>query len=211
MARLNDGKVSMTLKRVVLTGVVILMLLGAGGWARAQDQATSLGDIARQLKAERAKAAKKPAKVYSNDNLPKRPPGEAMTMASGISEDTEGQQPPAAGNAPSAGTVSGEASSGAASGAHGEKYYRARMAELRDRLETHQRQLNVLQQKQSQGQTQYYTDPNKTLQQEFSRSDANKAVDDVAKMQQQIADDQKAMDDLRDQLRHEGGEAGWLR
>jgi len=210
MARLNDGKVSMTLKRVVLTGVVILMLLGAGVWARAQDQATSLGDIARQLKAQRAKAAKKPAKVYSNDNLPKRPPGEAMTMASGISENIEGQSP-TGDTAPSAGTAGGEAESGAAPGAHGEKFYRTKMAELRDRLETHQRQLNVLQQKQSQGQTQFYTDPNKTLQQEFSRSDANKAVDDVAKMQQQIADDEKAMDDLRDQLRHEGGEAGWLR
>lgn len=208
MARLNDGKVYMTLKRVVLTGVVILMLLGAEGWARAQDQATSLGDIARQLKAQRAKAAKKPAKVYSNDNLPKRQPGEALTMAGGISNEVP---PPPPDASASGGTGGGEAASSGPAGAHDEKYFRAKMAELRDRLENHQRLLNVMQQKQSQGQTQYYSDPNKTLQQEFSRSDATKAVDDVAKMQQNIADDEKAMDDLRDQLRREGGEPGWLR
>lgn len=198
----------MKVKRMPVASVLILVTLGGGLWlVRAQDQATSLGDIARQLKAQRAKATKKPARVYSNDNLPKRPPGEALTMAGGISEQVP-QLPP--GSSASAGAAGSEASS-APTGAHDEKYFRAKMTELRDRLETHQRLLNVLQQKQSQGQTQYYPDPNKTLQQEFSRSDVNKAVDDVAKMQQQIADDEKAMDDLRDQLRREGGEPGWLR
>ncbi len=199
----------MKLERIPVASMLALLVLGAGAvLARAQDQASSLGDVARQLKAQRAKAVKKPAKVYSNDNLPKRPPGEALTMAGGISQEPPALPPPD--SSPSAG-AGGEAASSATSGAHDEKYYRARMAELRERLETHQRQLAVLQQKQSQGQTQYYADPNKTLQQEFSRSDATKAVDDVAKMQQQIADDEKAMDDLRDQLRREGGEPGWLR
>ena len=199
----------MKLKRMPVASVLILLILSGGLWlVRAQDRATSLGDIARQLKAQRAKAAKKPVKVYSNDNLPKRQPGEALTMAGGISQEVP-QTPP--GSSASAGAAGGAESSSAPSGAHDEKYYRGKMAELRDRLETHQRLLNVLQQKQSQGQTQYYSDPNKTLQQEFSRSDANKAVDDVAKMQQNIADDEKAMDDLRDQLRRDGGEPGWLR
>jgi len=196
-------------KRIPVASVAILVILSGGLWpVRAQDQATSLGDMARQLKAQRAKAAKKPVKVYSNDNLPKRPPGEALTMAGGMSQEAP---PPPPDSSTAAGAAGSEASSKGPTGAHDEKYFRSRMAELRDRLETHQRMLNVLQQKQSQGQTQYYADPNKTLQQEFSRSDANKAVDDVAKMQQQIADDEKAMDDLRDQLRREGGEPGWLR
>jgi len=199
----------MTLKATLVTSMVTPLVLGVAlSLARAQDQATSLGDIARQLKAQRAKAAKKPVKVYSNDNLPKRPPGEALTMAGGISEQVP---PPPPGSSATAGAAGSESSAKGPTGAHNEKYFRAKMAELRDRLETHQRLLNVLQQKQSQGQTQYYSDPNKTLQQEYSRSDVNKAVDDVAKMQQQIADDEKAMDDLRDQLRREGGEPGWLR
>jgi len=193
----------MNLKNLLVTCVVTLFVWsGMLALARAQDQATSLGDIARQLKAQRAKAAKKPAKVYSNDNLPKHQPGDGVSVAAGISEGTEFQPAP-----PSEGTPASEAPSGA----HDEKYFRTKMAELRERLETHQRQLAVLQQKQSQGQLQYYPDPNKTLQQEFSRSDVNKAADEVAKMQQQIADDEKAIEDLRDQLRREGGEPGWLR
>ena len=199
----------MTLKAMLVAGTRTLLVLGVAlSLGRAQDQATSLGDMARQLKAQRAKAAKKPAKVYSNDNLPKRQPGEALTMAGGISDDVPPLPPDGSASESAPGT---EAASSGPAGAHDEKYFRAKMAELRERLETHQRQLNVMQQKQSQGQTQYYADPSKTLQQEFSRSDANKAVDDVAKMQQQIADDEKAMDDLRDQLRREGGEPGWLR
>jgi uncharacterized coiled-coil protein SlyX len=85
------------------------------------------------------------------------------------------------------------------------------MSELRAQLDLHQRQLNVLQQKLGQSQTQFYADPNKTLQQEYSRSDITKLNQDIQKKQQEIADDQKAMDDLRDQLRREGGDPGWLR
>lgn len=200
----------MNIPRLLGPSMLTLLVLGAGPWlARAQAQETSLGNLARQLKAQRAKATPKPVKVYSNDNLPKRPPGEGMTMAGSMSQEVSALPPGEAG--PPAAGAGGEGSSNAPSGAHDEKYFRTRMAELRDRLETHQRQLTVMQQKQSQGQTQYYADPNKTLQQEFSRSDVSKAVDEVSKMQQQIADDQKAMDDLRDQLRREGGEPGWLR
>lgn len=200
----------MSLKAMLRASTMALLVLGVAlSLGRAQAQETSLGDMARQLKAQREKAAKKPTKVYSNDNLPKRQPGEALTMAGGMSQEAPPTPPPD--SSASGATGGGEAASTGTSGAHDEKYFRAKMAELRDRLETHQRLLNVMQQKQSQGQTQYYSDPNKTLQQEFSRSDANKAVDDVAKMQQNIADDEKAMDDLRDQLRREGGEPGWLR
>jgi uncharacterized coiled-coil protein SlyX len=85
------------------------------------------------------------------------------------------------------------------------------MSELRAQLEQHQRQLNVLQQKLGQGEMQFYTDPNKGLQQQYSRSDVTKGNEDIQKKQQAVADDQKAMDDLRDQLRREGGDPGWLR
>ena len=85
------------------------------------------------------------------------------------------------------------------------------MGELRSRLETHQRQLAVLTQKQAQGQMQYYGDPNKTLQQEFSRSDINKRNDEITQKQQEIAADEQAIQDLQDQLRREGHPPGWLR
>ena len=47
--------------------------------------------------------------------------------------------------------------------------------------------------------------------QQYSRDDIDKLTADIDAKKQQIADDEKAIDDLHDQLRHEGGDPGWLR
>jgi len=168
----------------------------------------SLGDLARQQRAKRMKVMQeKSVRVWTNDNMPARP-------VSGGGVSVAGQMSPQAPSEPTAPAASAEtAASGeeSASGEHDESYYRKRFSELQARKETHERQLSVLRQKQAQDQLQYYSDPNKTLQQEYSRSDINKAADEVTKKQQEITDDQKAIDDLRDQLRREGHPAGWLR
>jgi hypothetical protein len=97
---------------------------------------------------------------------------------------------------------------------HDEKYYRESMSKLQARLETHRRQLGVLEQKLSQGSMVYNPDPQKTLEQESTPafySDLNKLRDEIATKKQESADDERAIDDLRDQLRREGGPSGWLR
>ena len=58
---------------------------------------------------------------------------------------------------------------------------------------------------------QYFPDPNKTLQQEYSRSDINKTNDAIAQKKQEIMADQQAMQDLEAQLGREGHPPGWLR
>jgi len=58
---------------------------------------------------------------------------------------------------------------------------------------------------------QYYNDPSKSLMQQYSREDINKLTSDIDAKKQEIADDNKAIDDLHDQLRHDGGDPGWLR
>jgi len=97
---------------------------------------------------------------------------------------------------------------------HGEKYYSERMSKLQDRLEIDQRELSVLEQKLAQNQMQYYPDPNKGLLQESgptAMSDIHKLQDQIDKKRAEVAADQEAIDDLREQLRREGGDAGWLR
>jgi hypothetical protein len=47
--------------------------------------AQSLGEIARQQREQRSKEAKKATKVYTNENMPARPPEEGATAATGIS------------------------------------------------------------------------------------------------------------------------------
>ncbi len=195
--------------------ILLGLALPPAGFALGQSQASSnqtpsLGDLARQLRNEREKTAAKP-KVFTNDNLPARPPEEKLSVASGMSESPTEEKGEKAGA--KAGEQAG-AKTSAEENTHGEKYYRKHAAEIRTQLALHQRELSILQQKFSQGEMQYYPDPNKTLQQSSTpqvNSDINKLRDEIGKKKQQIADDQKAMDDLTDRLRRDGGDPGWLR
>jgi len=173
------------------------------GYAQQTSDAngTSLGDIARALKAKKAKEPK-PVKVFTNDNLtaPKDIGTEAKDGGTGPSANPAEKGSAAPPQAPAAPAT-----------AHDEKYYRTQMSTLQSQLDTHKRQLDVLQQKLGQNQMQYYPDPNQSLQQQYSREDVNKLNTDIDAKKQQVADDEKTIEDLRDQLRREGGDPSWLR
>jgi hypothetical protein len=174
---------------------LMLVLFGVAA-VYADDNApkpdASLGDVARQLKAQKAKESK-PAKVITNDSLESDTP-----LTASAEKESPIVAPP--GEGPSASPE-----------VHNEEYYRAKMSKLQGTLETHQRELNVLQQKLGQNQMQYYDDPNKSLQQQYSRDDITKLTADIDEKKDEVASDNKAIDDLRDQLRHEGGDAAWIR
>lgn len=185
------------------TSLVVLFLACVPIFGQSSDsQSSSLGDLARKVRAEKSKDKSKPAMVVTNDTIPH---AEAITDNSPANktETSGGKQTPE-------GSKSADAAK-PKQGEHNEAYYRSQKASLQARLDLDQRELSVLQQKLGQNDMQYYNDPNKTLQQEYSRSDITKLQDEITKKQQQIADDQKALDDLRDQLRREGGDPGWLR
>jgi hypothetical protein len=190
------------MNRILLLSAFLLgSMLAWGGPPQTEDVgAVPLGTLARQLRANRSDTAKKVVKLFTNDNLPPRPPGEGLSAASGMSSSPTEPAPtqPATGAA-------------AKKTATGEAYFRERKSAIAAQLETHRRELAVLEQKLALGGMQFYADPNQTLQQEYSRSDINKLSDDIAKKKQQIADDEKALDDLRDELRRAGGDPGWLR
>jgi hypothetical protein len=193
------------MKRKLLFGGVLMGLLMAGGWAApagAQTARTpSLGEYARELKAQRAEGPQKPVKVFTNDNIP---------HSGGLTTTTIGESKPA-NSAQTGKKPSAEAKS---SGAHDETYYRDKLNDLQDKKEMHERELAVLEQKSGVSQTQYYSDPNKTLQQESTPafySDTTKLRKEVDAKKQQIADDQKAIDDLQQQCIREGCPPGWLR
>jgi len=200
----------MNLKRVLLAGALALAIAGLVPlFAQTQGQSTSLGELAKKLRSQRV-ASQKSVRVFTNDNLPRGPGAGGISIAGSMATESPAQPGQPSSSASAAGTAAG-ASAGGPSGTHDEKYYRERMAELRSRLELHQRELSVLQQKQGQDQMQFYGDPNKTLQQEYSRSDINKVTDEAAKKQAEIDGNNRAIQDLQDQLRREGAPSGWLR
>ena len=60
-----------------MTVRLTILILSAALPLIAQPQQESLGDVARQVRAQHDKDTKKAAKTYTNDNLPARPPEEA--------------------------------------------------------------------------------------------------------------------------------------
>jgi hypothetical protein len=190
--------------------------------APAQNSTSSvpLGDLARQLKAQRAKSGEK-SKGFTNDNLATLSPSLEQSTASPAKPPTTTKEAkPGEKLAKETSGKEAEKESAKATPAktteekHGEKYFRDSMGKLRDRLEIHERELSVLEQKLGQNQMMYYPDPNKGLLQESgptAMSDIYKLQDQIAKKKAEIAADQEAIEDLREQLRREGGDAGWLR
>jgi len=186
---------------VKVCAFVFVLFLGgtAAGQQKPADDAkpaakTSLGDIARQLRTEKAKAPK-PVLFVTNDNIGELTESSAVSIA----RPTQGPSEPAA--LPSKDSVQG----------HDEAYFRGRLKELQAQLDTHKRELSVLQQKLGQNQVQYYPNPQDSLMQQYTRGDIDKETAEIDAKKEQVAGDEKAIDDLRDQLRREGGDPGWLR
>jgi hypothetical protein len=208
-----------------LTNILTMALvLGLGaGIAPAQNSTGSvpLGDLARQLKAQRAKSEEK-HKVFTNDDLTVLSPSGDQSAASSATSPSTTTKEAKPGEKPAKETSANPAEKEPAKATpaetgeetHGEKYYRDRMSKRQDRLQIDQRELSVLEQKLGQNQMQYYPDPNKGLLQESgptALSDIHRLQDQIDKKKAEIAADQEAIEDLREQLRREGGEPGWLR
>jgi hypothetical protein len=172
---------------VLLSALTSMTCLGQA--AAQSTQTESLGDLARKFREEKAKAGTKPVKVYTNDNIPKK-------VVIGVAP------------APVVESTSPQASAGEA---HDEKYFRKAKGEIMERKQVHERELGVLQQKLGQNNIQYYPNPQDALTQQYTRSDINKLQSDIDKKKAEIEADDKALSDLEDQLRHEGGDPGWLR
>jgi predicted RNase H-like nuclease (RuvC/YqgF family) len=186
-----------TRMKIYVMGVVCIFLAAGRGYTQQKPDANdnSLGNIARTIKAQKAKEPK-PAIVITNDNISTH-----KEEASEVAPASKGKS--SAASAP--------AEPAAKEQTHDEAYFRSQMSTLQGNLDTHKRELDVLQQKLGQNQMQYYSDPNQSLQQQYSRDDVNKLTADIDAKKHQIADDEKAIENLHDQLRRENGDPSWLR
>ena len=151
---------------------------------------TSLAEAARRSREE--KKALKPAKVYTNDNIP---------TSGGISQ---------AAATPTA-SVDGANTGTPSSAGKDEKAWRDKFAQLHHKLDTDKENLDVMQRELSNLNLQYYPDPLKAMQQQYSREDINKKSAEIETKKKEIASDQQAIDDAEDDLRKAGGDPGWAR
>jgi parvulin-like peptidyl-prolyl isomerase len=200
------GKTIVAARTVVLAAVAALAFIPVAS-ARQSSSASSsasstaapadpLAAAARRAK-EQKKQETKPAKVFTNDNLP---------AAGGVS--TVGAAPA---DSDSSSDKSAATSTTAAAPAQGESYWRDKFDKLNKKLEQDQSELDVLQRELGQLNLQNYSDPNKAMQQGLSRSDIDKKTAEIAAKQKEIDADKQAISDAQDALRKSGGDPGWAR
>jgi len=186
------SKCQFAVRVALLVGAAVLTSICYGGQQEPSSE-PSLGELARKQRVVQATNAAKSPKIYTNDNLPAAAGNLTILQTSGVKGEAE--------------AAAGKPAVSAAK--RGEDYYRTRQSELRERLDLHQRELDVLQQKLGQHQVQYYSNPSEALQQQYSREDINSLQAAIDDKQQQVDADQQALDDLGDELRRQGGDPGW--
>jgi hypothetical protein len=194
----------MNLRKAALLAACISLLGGSAGLVAAQQQtsdqssnAQSLGDVARQVRKE-SKNEPKSAKTFTNDDV------EAI-KAGGIS--TVGAKPPAP-PAQNAATAAAKPST-PAEPAKGEEYWKKRFSEARQKLALAEKELDIMQRELNLNQMQYYSDPNKSLQQQNNREEINEKTKKIDDKKAEVAQLKQALVDLTDELRQAGGQPGW--
>jgi hypothetical protein len=156
-------------------------------------QQDSVAEASRKAR-EKAKTNAAPAKkTYTNDNVS----GLRVNQISVLAENPNNVKDAAPDEAKPAEPKKDEA------------YWKKRFADLRTKLSIAQKDLDVSQRELNLLQTQYYADPNKALQQQLTRDDINAKTAKVDEKKQQVADLTQAIEDLKDEMRHAGGEPGW--
>jgi DNA repair exonuclease SbcCD ATPase subunit len=155
-----------------------------------------VADAARKAR-EQQKAAPKPKKVYTDDDVKPATPASdaAATPASGAAQAAD----------------NGTAANGAEKPDDPEKVWRKRFQDQRDKIAAAEKELDILQREADKAQVQYYNDPQKAMQEQYSRKDINDKNAKIDQKKQQIADLKQQLSDMEDELRKSGGDPGWAR
>ena len=177
--------------------------------AHPQQDQGSVADAARKAQAGK-KSPAKPATVITNDNL---------DVIKGTISVVGQQEAPAADQAAASQdkskTTPADDKSKAAPPTddkpqdRGEPYWRKLFANARKTLADDAKELDVLQREYNLKQTQYYSDPNTAMKQQFNRGDIADTKTKIDEKTAAVAGDKQAISNLEDALRQGGGEPGW--
>ncbi len=192
------------MKKMVLAAAAIFLALPLAAQTQPNEQ-PSLGDAARKLR-EQKKPPAKPVKVITNDNLGSSSAAAtpAAETAAAPAEAGPSQAKPSKPGAQAEETPEKKL-------AKEEAQWHKRFAEAHTKLEQAEKELDVLQRELNLLQQQYYSDPNKALQQQYSRQDIDAHRQKIADQQQEVDKLKQALSDLEDELRRSGGDPGWAR
>ena len=160
-----------------------------------------VADAARKAR-EQKKIAPKAKKVFTDDDVATKPPadGQASTTSDKSVDGT------AQGKAPVSKTDAEKKED-----PNSETAWRKRFAAQRRKISDAEEALSVLQREAEKADLQYYPDPQKALQEQYTRAEINAKNDKIAEKKKEIADLKQQLSDMEDQLRSSGGDPGWAR
>jgi hypothetical protein len=172
--------------------------------ARQQGNSQQTGDPVADA-ARRAREAKQKApkahKVYTDDDVSKPKPAPAATG------DTPTTQEPPAGAAGTSANTSAPADQDAKT----EAAWRQRFKEQRERISRAEKELDILQRETQKAEIQYYPDPQKAMNEQYTRKEINDKDAKIEAKRKEIAQLKESLSDLEDALRKAGGNPGWAR
>jgi hypothetical protein len=196
----------------VLVALPVLGLAGITVIAQQQQDASQPTEdpvaVAARKAREQKKDAPKPKKVYTNEDVSSAAAAPAAPSATGKEEA------PAAGEAKATPEGEEKPENGAATpgkNKNDEATWRARFKDARERLADAEKELDILQREANKAQSQFYSDPQKALAEQYSRKDINDHDTKIAAKKEEIAQLKQRLSEMEDELRKAGGDLGWSR
>jgi chromosome segregation ATPase len=173
-----------------------LCMAGLPAMARQQGSSQQqtgdpVADAARKAREDKKNAAK-PKKVFTDDDVKSAAP----EKTSGGAATTGEQKPDEAGKKEDP---------------NGEAAWRKKFKEQRDKIAKAEQELDVLQRESDKAQTQYYSDPQKALEEQNNRKDINDKKAKIDAKKAELDALKQGLDDLETELRKAGGDPGWAR
>jgi hypothetical protein len=186
----------------VLTALLVTMSVAATG-------AQSLGEVARR-EAERRKAVKTPAKVYTNDQL--NADGRDVASVPAAEPNAPQASPAPSTDTPTTSTGSPTPSrpSTGPTPTNNEAAWRARVQAVRDEMSRSRIFADALQSRIN-GLSADFTARDDPAQRATIATERQKSLDELARVEKEIQQQNKTLVDIQDEGRRAGVPAGWLR
>jgi chromosome segregation ATPase len=200
-----------TLRKTLGLGLLALLVCVPAHAQQQNSQQSGTGDpvadAARKAQ-EKKKDAPKPKRVYTEDDISVKKSDISVVGTAPVQPDATAA--PAQAN-PDAAKADGNAKPQQKEDPNSEKAWRARFDALRTKIATAEQELDVLQREENKAGVQYYSDPTKAMNEQYSREEINKKAAKIDAKQKQIAALKQQWDDLETALRKAGGDPGWAR
>lgn len=197
---------------VIVAGLCVAGLSGYAAQGSSQQSSSQqtgdpVADAARKAR-EQKKDAPKPKKVYTDDDVrPASPEKPTVQNATASTPATAGAGGATAATA--AGAAKAEDATKPEEDPNSEKAWRKRFAEQHAKIARVEKELDVLQRELSKSQVQYYTDPQKAMTEQNSRTEVNAKTAKIAEKKKELEQLRQELDDMETQLRKSGGDPGW--